>query len=61
MTAPREYDTVTYYMGRPVSEMSRVELIAAINELGHQLQFERENHKATIDFRDIAAARRLSQ
>jgi len=47
--APREYDTITYYRGRPVSEMSRIELIAALQDVGQMLERERENHIKTLE------------
>ena len=57
---PREYDTVTYYMGRPVSEMSRVELIEAINALGRMMEDQHRLHQSELQVWRSMANRRVS-
>ena len=50
---------ISYYMGRPVTELSREELIEAVEQLGCDLETARESHRAQMAvFRKINQTRR---
>lgn len=44
-----EYPTVAYWMGRPVKDLSKDELIEAVTRLGRMLEESNQSHMDSIN------------
>lgn len=45
--------TVSFWMGRPLSELTKEELIEAVEYLGRELKVAHESHKRTLDMWEV--------
>jgi len=49
---------VSHWMGRPVTDYTKEELVEIVTILGHQVEAERNRHMATLDMWSLARKRK---
>lgn len=56
-----ETPMICMWMGRRVDELSRDELLEVVQQLGRQLEAERESHRSYIDMQRMFAEARAAR